>query len=255
MWRPLLDETVENLESAFRFNVAVPFELIRLAAPHLLDRPGASVENIVSGAINLQARGHLSYDASKGALFYAARSMPASLGPRVRVNGIMRGIVESEAMRAAVVGREGMVDELIGRTRMRRLGTPLDGSRGAGLFPFAFQSHGGFIPPPRLCNPPASCGTARPFRVGSQRFDRRAPHPPELPGRIAREPVPADATPSSVKAGSRRAGKTHGYSTSKAVGRPATSIRKGALRKCRATGRNTPVPRRRPWSPKGWRLS
>ena len=54
MWRPLLDETVENLESAFRFNVAVPFELIRLAAPHLLDRPGASVENIVSGAINLQ---------------------------------------------------------------------------------------------------------------------------------------------------------------------------------------------------------
>src|SRR5439155_18111838 len=70
MWRAFLDNTVDELETAFHFNVAAPFELVRLAVPHLLQRPGASVVNIVSGAINLQARGHLSYDAAKGALFY-----------------------------------------------------------------------------------------------------------------------------------------------------------------------------------------
>ncbi len=126
MWRPFLDDSGDDIESAFHFNVAVPIELVRLAVPHLLERPGASVVNIVSGAINLQVRGHLSYDASKGALLYATRSMAASLGPRIRVNGIMPGIVETEAMKAVVAGHEGVLHQLIGRTRMRRLGTPLD---------------------------------------------------------------------------------------------------------------------------------
>lgn len=126
MWRPFLDNTADELGSAFQFNVSVPVELVKLAVPHLLERPGASVLNIVSGAINLQARGHLAYDASKGGLFYATRSMAASLGPRIRVNGIMPGIIETEAMKAVVSKLEGVVDQLIARTRMRRLGTPRD---------------------------------------------------------------------------------------------------------------------------------
>jgi len=126
MWHAFLAETTDNLESAFHFNVAVPFELVRLATPHLLERPGASVVNIVSGAINLQTRGHLSYDAYKGALFYATRSMAASLGPRIRVNGIMPGIIETEAMKAVVAEHEGILEQLVGHTRMRRLGTPRD---------------------------------------------------------------------------------------------------------------------------------
>jgi 7-alpha-hydroxysteroid dehydrogenase len=126
MWRPILDNTVDELEEAFRFHVSVPFELVRVAAPRLLERPGASVVNIVSAAINLQVRGHLSYDASKGALFYATRSMAASLAPRVRVNGIMPGIIETEAMKAVVSSHEGVLDQLVASTRMRRLGTPED---------------------------------------------------------------------------------------------------------------------------------
>jgi 7-alpha-hydroxysteroid dehydrogenase len=126
MWSAFLDETTESLESAFHFNVAVPVELVRRAVPHLLERPGASVVNIVSGAINLRVRGHLSYDASKGALFYATRSMAASLSPRIRVNGIMPGIIETEAMKAVVSQHEGVLEQLVSQTRMRRLGTPQD---------------------------------------------------------------------------------------------------------------------------------
>jgi 7-alpha-hydroxysteroid dehydrogenase len=126
MWRAFLENTADELESAFHFNVAVPFELVRLAVPRLLERPGASVINIVSSAINLQVRGHLSYDTAKGALFYATRSMAASLGPRIRVNGIMPGIIETEAMKAVVSEREGVLEKLTASTRMRRLGTPRD---------------------------------------------------------------------------------------------------------------------------------
>lgn len=126
MWRAFLENTVDELESAFHLNVAAPFELVRLAVPHLLERPGASVVNIVSGAIALQARGHLSYDSSKGALAYATRSMAASLGPRIRVNGIMPGIIETEAMKAVVTQHQGVLDQLLSRTRLRRLGSPRD---------------------------------------------------------------------------------------------------------------------------------
>lgn len=126
MWRAFADNTTDELESAFHFNVTVPFALVQQAVPHLLERPGASIVNIVSGAIYQPARGHLSYDASKGALLYATKSMSAALGPRIRVNGIMPGIIETEAMKAVVAEHAGVLEQLTGRVRMRRLGRPDD---------------------------------------------------------------------------------------------------------------------------------
>jgi 7-alpha-hydroxysteroid dehydrogenase len=52
--------------------------------------------------------------------------MAASLGPRIRVNGIMPGIIATEAMKAVVSGHESVLERLIASTRMRRLGTPRD---------------------------------------------------------------------------------------------------------------------------------
>jgi 7-alpha-hydroxysteroid dehydrogenase len=52
--------------------------------------------------------------------------MAASLAPRIRVNGIMPGIIETEAMKAVVSQHEGVLEQLIAHTRMRRLGTPRD---------------------------------------------------------------------------------------------------------------------------------
>jgi 7-alpha-hydroxysteroid dehydrogenase len=126
MWRAVPDNTVEEIEEAFHANVAAPFEVVRLSVPHLLERPGASVINIISSAIHQPARGHLSYDAAKGALYYVTRSMAAGLGPRIRVNGISPGIIDTEAMKAVVAAREGVLEQLVARTRLRRLGTPAD---------------------------------------------------------------------------------------------------------------------------------
>jgi 7-alpha-hydroxysteroid dehydrogenase len=38
----------------------------------------------------------------------------------------MPGIIETEAMKAVVAEHEGVLEQLIGHTRMRRLGTPSD---------------------------------------------------------------------------------------------------------------------------------
>ena len=130
-WRPILDESAPLLEESFHFNVSVPVELVRRAVPHLLERPGSSVINIVSFAIQTPSRGHLSYDASKGALHYATQSMAASLGPRIRVNSINPGVIETEAMKAVTAGSPGALEQITARIGLRRLGTPEDIGRAA----------------------------------------------------------------------------------------------------------------------------
>jgi 7-alpha-hydroxysteroid dehydrogenase len=92
----------------------------------MLERPGASIVNVVSIAITRAVRGHLAYDASKGALAYLTRSMAADLGPRIRVNGLMPGATETEALQAVLDQRPAIRDELIEHTRLRRNGTPED---------------------------------------------------------------------------------------------------------------------------------
>jgi 7-alpha-hydroxysteroid dehydrogenase len=126
-WRPFLETTVEQLEAAFHFNVSVAFELARLSVPHMLERPGASIINMSSIALYKSARGHIAYDAAKGALHMITKSMAADLGPRIRVNAILPGATETPALRDLLDSRPPeMRQMLIDRTRMRRNATPDD---------------------------------------------------------------------------------------------------------------------------------
>jgi 7-alpha-hydroxysteroid dehydrogenase len=126
-WRPFLETTVEQLEAAFHFNVSVAFELARLSVPHMLERPGASIINISSIALYKSARGHIVYDAAKGALHMITKSMAADLGPRIRVNAILPGATETPALRELLDSRPpAMRQMLIDRTRLRRNATPAD---------------------------------------------------------------------------------------------------------------------------------
>jgi 7-alpha-hydroxysteroid dehydrogenase len=126
-WRPFLETTVEQLEAAFHFNVSVAFELARLSVPHMLERPGASIINMSSIALYKSARGHIAYDAAKGALHIITKSMAADLGPRIRVNAIMPGATETPALRELLDTRApDMREKLIERTRLHRNATPED---------------------------------------------------------------------------------------------------------------------------------
>jgi len=123
---PFVDTRIEHLEAAFHMNVAVPFELARLALPHLLERPGASIINMSSVGARKAPRGHLTYHTAKAALAQMTRLMAADLGPRVRVNALLPGPVETAALAGVLEGRPQLRELLIERTRMRRIGTPDD---------------------------------------------------------------------------------------------------------------------------------
>lgn len=126
-WQPFFDMDVAGLEASFHFNVSVPFELAKLAAPHMLVRPGSSIINITSVTVGKSLRGHLIYQLAKAALNELTISLAAELGPRIRVNAIRPGATETAALREVLDSRPPEMREMmIQRTRMRRNGTPDD---------------------------------------------------------------------------------------------------------------------------------
>jgi 7-alpha-hydroxysteroid dehydrogenase len=126
-WHAFLDTSVEQLERAFHFTVSAPFRLCQLAVPHLLERPGASIVNIGSVTVGKALRGHLAYEAAKAALTQMTKSMAADLGPRIRVNGVHPGAIETAFVQQFLDdGPPELREAMIERTRMRRNGTPED---------------------------------------------------------------------------------------------------------------------------------
>jgi len=127
MSRPFLDTTVEQLESSFHFNVSATFELSRLAVPHLLARGGGVILNISSVAGHKAVRGSLTHSVTKAAVSQLTRVMAAELAPRVRVNAILPGAIETDSLKDFLDRLGGdLRSTMIERTPMRRNGLPED---------------------------------------------------------------------------------------------------------------------------------
>jgi 7-alpha-hydroxysteroid dehydrogenase len=124
--KPLLETRVDDLESAFHFNVSAAFELVRLAAPHLLER-GGSVVNIGSMAGQNASRGSFAHSLMKSSLGQLTRLLAAELAPRVRVNAVLPGAVETDSLRTWLERQDpALRDGMLSRIAMRRLGQPQD---------------------------------------------------------------------------------------------------------------------------------
>jgi 7-alpha-hydroxysteroid dehydrogenase len=100
--RALLDTTGTELEAAFHLNVTATFELVKHATPQLLAGGHGSVVNISSTMDRMVGRGLLVYGTVKAALSHMTRLLAADLAPRVRVNAIAPGVVETDGLKAAL---------------------------------------------------------------------------------------------------------------------------------------------------------
>jgi 7-alpha-hydroxysteroid dehydrogenase len=95
---PFMDTRAEHMEWAFHFNVSAPIELTRLCVPHMLARGGGSVLNIGSMTAVHSSRGYLAYGTAKAALSHATQLMASDLAPKIRVNALLPGAVETWAL-------------------------------------------------------------------------------------------------------------------------------------------------------------
>jgi len=125
--RPFLETTSDDLAKSFHFNVLAPFELSRLAVPHMLEQGGGSIVNIGSVAGQKATRGSLTHSLTKSALGQLTRLMAAELAPRIRVNAVLPGAVETDALRWWLTTLPDDVrSAMVERTPMRRNGRPDD---------------------------------------------------------------------------------------------------------------------------------
>jgi 7-alpha-hydroxysteroid dehydrogenase len=124
--RPALDTSERFFEAALRFNVTSAFLLTRLAVPSMLETAGGgAVVNISSRTSDMVQTGFVAYGAAKAALNQLTRNLAAELAPRVRVNAISVGGVDTASLEV-VLTDAALRREFERNTPMGRPGTPED---------------------------------------------------------------------------------------------------------------------------------
>jgi len=122
--QPALRTSERMFENAFRFNVTSAFVLTRLVVPHMLEGGGGAIVNVSSAMSWVVDRGFVAYGTAKAALSHMTRLLAYELAPRVRVNAIAVGSVETSALAPFLGG--GVRERMESLTPMRRLGTVED---------------------------------------------------------------------------------------------------------------------------------
>lgn len=125
-WLPqaALETSEESFEGAFHFNVTSAFAMTRLAVPHMLKGDGGAIVNISSAAGRYVVPGFVAYGTAKAALSFMTRMLAHELAPRVRVNAIAVGAVDTSAL--APFLDAALRAKMSALTPMRRIGTVED---------------------------------------------------------------------------------------------------------------------------------
>jgi 3-oxoacyl-[acyl-carrier protein] reductase len=93
--------TADDFERVYRINAVGPFQLVRAAAPALRARRGAVVN--VSSVAGIVGNGSsMAYVASKAALNALTLALARTLGPEIRVNAVLPGLVETDWVRRGI---------------------------------------------------------------------------------------------------------------------------------------------------------
>ena len=125
MPRPFLQTSQRNFEAALRFNVISAFVLSQLAVPHLAATDHGAIVNISSRSASMVQPAFTAYASAKAALSMMTRAMAPELAPKVRVNVIEVGGVETAALES-VLTDPAIREQLEANTPMRRVGRPED---------------------------------------------------------------------------------------------------------------------------------
>ena len=120
--REALETSTRFFEHAFRFNVVSAFELSRLAVPRMVETAGSgAIVNISSRAGELVQPAFVAYGTAKAALSFMTRQLAAEWAPKVRVNAIAVGAVDTSALEF-VMTHEAIRRQLEEATPMGRIG-------------------------------------------------------------------------------------------------------------------------------------
>jgi 7-alpha-hydroxysteroid dehydrogenase len=123
--RPVMATSERSFEMALRFNVTSAFLLSKLVVPHMVEVGAGAIVNISSRSASMVQPCFTAYATAKAALSMMTRAMAPELAPKVRVNAIEVGGIETDAL-AHVLSDETVRAQLVENTPMQRVGVPAD---------------------------------------------------------------------------------------------------------------------------------
>jgi 7-alpha-hydroxysteroid dehydrogenase len=119
-----LDTDLPSWEWCFKFNLTSAYLLTRTCLPHMLAKDGGVVLNISSAAGRIVQKGFVGYGTAKAALSFMTRQLAAEFAPRVRVNALAVGAVETSALAPFLT--DELRTQMESMTPMARIGTVED---------------------------------------------------------------------------------------------------------------------------------
>ncbi len=123
--QPALETSDEHFEEAFRFNVTHAFSMTRLCVPKMVETAGGgSVINISSVAGVNPSPGFSAYGTAKAAMNFLTAEMAQDFAPKVRVNAIACGSIETDAL--GFILNDEVRETMESKTPMDRIGSVED---------------------------------------------------------------------------------------------------------------------------------
>jgi NAD(P)-dependent dehydrogenase (short-subunit alcohol dehydrogenase family) len=120
---PTIDIPLSAWDKTFQVNLRGPLVLTQLAWQRWMKENGGTILNIISIG-GFRSHGFQgAYDNTKAALIHLTKHLATELGPKVRVNGIAPGLIETDMARELIERRGAEIAE---RTPMKRIGQPAD---------------------------------------------------------------------------------------------------------------------------------
>jgi 7-alpha-hydroxysteroid dehydrogenase len=124
--QPALRTSEKAFEQALRFNVVSPFLLTRFVVPAMVETAGGgAIVNISSRSASMVQPNFAAYGTAKAALNMLTRQLASELAPKVRINAIEVGGVETDAL-ASVTQDPEVRRQMEENTPMQRVGQPED---------------------------------------------------------------------------------------------------------------------------------
>lgn len=121
---PLRETPDASFERQWRVNVRAPFQLSKLAVPHMPS--GSAIVFISSTVAHTGFAACAAYSATKGAVEAMARALSAELAPGIRVNAIAPGFVRTPMVTRQLEGNPDMEGGLLEKTPVGFIGRPED---------------------------------------------------------------------------------------------------------------------------------
>jgi len=118
---PFLDTELSSWEWCVKFNLTSAFVLTRACIPHMLAGQRGAVLNISSAAGRIVRKNFVAYGTVKAALSFMTRQLAAEFAPKIRVNALAVGAVDTSALRPFLT--DEIRSQMEAMTPMRRIGT------------------------------------------------------------------------------------------------------------------------------------